>query len=127
MQLCIYIVYICTCIRLTQAVGEPPLFLAASVFFAIKDAIAAARTERGEDGPFRLDTPATCERIRMACVDQFTKQVYILHQEFDKKFSCTHQKGCTYNTLVSLYRCVLLLMPMLRGGQLKRKKFNTEA
>ena len=24
---------------------------------------------------FRLDSPATSERIRMACVDEFTKQV----------------------------------------------------
>lgn len=58
-----------------QAVGEPPLFSAAAVFFAIKNAIAAAREERDEKGPFKLDSPATCERIRMACVDQFTKQV----------------------------------------------------
>lgn len=58
-----------------QAVGEPPLFLAASVFFAIKDAISSARRDRGVTGYFQLDTPATCERIRMACVDQFTKQV----------------------------------------------------
>lgn len=27
---------------------------------------------------FRLDSPATSERIRMACVDEFTKQVKIL-------------------------------------------------
>ena len=66
-----------------QAVGEPPLFLAASVFFAIKDAISSARRDRGVTGHFRLDTPATCERIRMACVDQFTEQViFKLKQEF---------------------------------------------
>lgn len=59
----------------SQAVGEPPLFLAASVFFAIKDAIKAARREVGINGPFRLDSPATAERIRMACEDQFTKKV----------------------------------------------------
>ena len=59
-----------------QAVGEPPLFLAASVFFAIKDAIAAARAEEGLTGMFKLDSPATCERIRMACADQFTEQVH---------------------------------------------------
>ena len=58
-----------------QAVGEPPLFLAASVFFAIQDAVAAARTESGLTGPFKLSCPATCEHIRMACVDRFTKQV----------------------------------------------------
>lgn len=57
----------------SKAVGEPPLFLASSVFFAIKDAIYAARTESGLRGPFRLDSPATPERIRTACADKFTK------------------------------------------------------
>ncbi|XP_020627784.1 xanthine dehydrogenase/oxidase-like isoform X2 [Orbicella faveolata] len=59
----------------SKAVGEPPLFLASSVFYAIKDAVMAARRESGVEGIFRLDSPATSERIRMACVDQFTKQV----------------------------------------------------
>ncbi|KAI2654484.1 Aldehyde oxidase 1 [Labeo rohita] len=57
----------------SKAVGEPPLFLAASVFYAIKDAITAARAESGLTGPFRLDSPATPERIRNACEDKFTK------------------------------------------------------
>lgn len=57
----------------SKAVGEPPLFLSASVFYAIKDAIFAARAESGMTGPFRLDSPATPERIRNACVDMFTK------------------------------------------------------
>uniref|UniRef100_A0A673LHN0 xanthine dehydrogenase n=1 Tax=Sinocyclocheilus rhinocerous TaxID=307959 RepID=A0A673LHN0_9TELE len=57
----------------SKAVGEPPLFLAASVFYAIKDAIIAARAESGLTGPFRLDSPATPERIRNACEDKFTK------------------------------------------------------
>uniref|UniRef100_A0A6J0V358 Xanthine dehydrogenase/oxidase n=1 Tax=Pogona vitticeps TaxID=103695 RepID=A0A6J0V358_9SAUR len=57
----------------SKAVGEPPLFLSASVFYAIKDAIASAREESGLKGPFRLDSPATPERIRNACVDIFTK------------------------------------------------------
>uniref|UniRef100_A0A2D4HXB2 Xanthine dehydrogenase/oxidase n=4 Tax=Micrurus TaxID=8634 RepID=A0A2D4HXB2_MICLE len=57
----------------SKAVGEPPLFLAASVFYAIKDAILSAREESGLKGTFRLDSPATPERIRNACVDSFTK------------------------------------------------------
>uniref|UniRef100_A0A3Q3N181 Xanthine dehydrogenase/oxidase n=1 Tax=Mastacembelus armatus TaxID=205130 RepID=A0A3Q3N181_9TELE len=59
----------------SKAVGEPPLFLASSVFYAIKDAISAARAESGVSGPFRLDSPASAERIRNACMDQFTKLV----------------------------------------------------
>ncbi|KAK7072768.1 hypothetical protein SK128_010082, partial [Halocaridina rubra] len=55
-------------------VGEPPLLLAASVFYAIKDAIAAARADAGLGQVFRLDSPATVERIRMACHDFITKE-----------------------------------------------------
>ncbi|XP_068009824.1 xanthine dehydrogenase/oxidase isoform X3 [Melanerpes formicivorus] len=57
----------------SKAVGEPPLFLSASVFYAIKDAIYAARQDSGVTEPFRMDSPATPERIRNACVDIFTK------------------------------------------------------
>ncbi|XP_045405291.1 xanthine dehydrogenase/oxidase isoform X1 [Lemur catta] len=59
----------------SKAVGEPPLFLAASIFFAIKDAIRAARAQHTDNNIkelFRLDSPATPEKIRNACVDQFT-------------------------------------------------------
>ncbi|XP_037663546.1 xanthine dehydrogenase/oxidase [Choloepus didactylus] len=59
----------------SKAVGEPPLFLAASIFFAIKDAILAARAQHGKDNTsklFCLDSPATPEKIRNACVNEFT-------------------------------------------------------
>ena len=45
------------------------------MFFAIKDAIKSAREESGLTGGFRLDSPATAEKIRMACQDEFAKQV----------------------------------------------------
>ncbi|XP_048480655.1 xanthine dehydrogenase [Plutella xylostella] len=59
----------------SKAVGEPPLFLASSVFFAIKEAIASARRDAGAATRFQLDAPATCEKIRMACDDEITRQV----------------------------------------------------
>ncbi|KPI92786.1 Xanthine dehydrogenase [Papilio xuthus] len=59
----------------SKAVGEPPLFLAASVFFAIKEAIKAYREEQGICSEFVLEAPATCARIRMACEDKITQQV----------------------------------------------------
>ncbi|KAI0235299.1 Xanthine dehydrogenase/oxidase [Lamellibrachia satsuma] len=59
----------------SKAIGEPPLFLAASVFFAIRHAIAVARADVGLNNFFQLNSPATAEKIRMACVDQFTKPV----------------------------------------------------
>uniref|UniRef100_A0A5F8HK87 xanthine dehydrogenase n=1 Tax=Monodelphis domestica TaxID=13616 RepID=A0A5F8HK87_MONDO len=58
-----------------RAVGEPPLFLASSIFFAIKDAICAARAQHADfkmKELFQLDSPATPEKIRNACVDKFT-------------------------------------------------------
>lgn len=59
-------------IHSSKAVGEPPFFLASSVFFAIKDAIIAARADAGFTDWFPLDNPATPERIRMACLDELT-------------------------------------------------------
>uniref|UniRef100_A0A8C7LI67 xanthine dehydrogenase n=1 Tax=Oncorhynchus kisutch TaxID=8019 RepID=A0A8C7LI67_ONCKI len=56
-----------------MGIGEPPVFLASTIFFAIKEAVAAARRERGLGDSFPLSSPATAERIRMACEDQFTE------------------------------------------------------
>lgn len=60
---------------MTQAIGEPPLFLAASVFYAIKQAIKSARSENGLMEYFEFWSPATVERIRLACQDQFVTMV----------------------------------------------------
>nr|CAD7437878.1 unnamed protein product [Timema bartmani] len=60
----------------SKAVGEPPLFLAASIFFAIKDALVAARAESGKTDWFRLDSPATAERIRVAAADSIAEKMY---------------------------------------------------
>ncbi|KAL5036700.1 hypothetical protein BDV3_005886 [Batrachochytrium dendrobatidis] len=62
-------------IHSSKAVGEPPLFLGASVFFALREAIQAARIENGASAEhYRLDSPATSERIRIACNDVFVRQ-----------------------------------------------------
>ena len=54
----------------SKAVGEPPFFLGTSVFYAIKDAVAAARKQNlGEDTYFEMRLPATSERIRMYSSD----------------------------------------------------------
>ncbi|CAH2306009.1 aldehyde oxidase-like isoform X1 [Pelobates cultripes] len=59
----------------SKGIGEPALFLGSSVYFAIKDAIVSARKERGMSDIFTLNSPATPEKIRMACADQFTKMI----------------------------------------------------
>lgn len=51
------------------------MFLSASIFFAIKNAIYSAREDAGITGYFRLDAPATVEKIRMSCRDDITKKV----------------------------------------------------
>ncbi|CAD5220304.1 unnamed protein product [Bursaphelenchus okinawaensis] len=59
----------------SKAVGEPPLFLGVSVLFAIREAVKAYREQNGHKGYFRFDSPATPERIRMACLDVLTERI----------------------------------------------------
>jgi xanthine dehydrogenase/oxidase len=59
----------------SKAVGEPPFFLGCSVFFAIKDAVSAARGKNA--GYFEFRMPATSERIRMACNDEIASKCIV--------------------------------------------------
>lgn len=56
----------------SKGIGEPPLLLAASVFLALKQACMAYRKQQGLSDYFVLNSPATVERLRMACADEFT-------------------------------------------------------
>eukprot|EP01062_Namystynia_karyoxenos_P060034 TRINITY_DN514_c0_g2_i1.p1 TRINITY_DN514_c0_g2~~TRINITY_DN514_c0_g2_i1.p1 ORF type:complete len:1349 (+),score=474.84 TRINITY_DN514_c0_g2_i1:122-4168(+) len=58
-------------IHSSKGIGEPPLFLGSSVFWAIADAVHACRTERGLP-PLQMNSPASVERIRMACGDDLS-------------------------------------------------------
>ncbi|XP_006862101.1 PREDICTED: aldehyde oxidase-like [Chrysochloris asiatica] len=69
----------------SKGLGESGMFLGSAVFFAIADAVAAARKQRGLDPSWTMNSPATPERIRMACVDQFTDLV--CGSSFQSKFS----------------------------------------
>ncbi|XP_008831523.1 aldehyde oxidase 4 isoform X2 [Nannospalax galili] len=59
----------------SKGLGEAGMFLGSSVLFAIYDAVSAARRERGLSNTFPLNSPATPEVIRMACVDQFIDMI----------------------------------------------------
>lgn len=59
----------------SKGLGESGVFLGCSVFFAIHDALRAARQEKGISGPCKLNSPLTPEKIRMACEDKFTKMI----------------------------------------------------
>uniref|UniRef100_A0A671SPA3 Aldehyde oxidase 6 n=1 Tax=Sinocyclocheilus anshuiensis TaxID=1608454 RepID=A0A671SPA3_9TELE len=59
----------------SKGIGEPTVFLGSCVFFAIKDAVTAARKDADLTGPFQLNSPATPERACLACATHFTKMV----------------------------------------------------
>ncbi|KAM8789643.1 aldehyde oxidase 2 isoform 3-T3 [Rhynchonycteris naso] len=59
----------------SKGLGESGLFLGSSVFFAITDAVTAARRERGIAEDFTVKSPATPEWVRMACADRFTEMI----------------------------------------------------
>ncbi|KAK3490396.1 xanthine dehydrogenase [Neurospora hispaniola] len=84
-------------IQRSRGVGEPPLFMGSAVFFAIRDALKAARAQYGvkakvgaeggeDDGLLRLESPATPERIRLACVDPIVERARVLPKEGEKSF-----------------------------------------
>ncbi|KAK4242199.1 molybdopterin binding aldehyde oxidase/xanthine dehydrogenase [Achaetomium macrosporum] len=83
-------------IQRSRGVGEPPLFMGSAVFFAIRDALKAARREYGveakvgvddpADGLLRLESPATPERIRLACVDPIMERARVRPKEGEKSF-----------------------------------------
>ncbi|KYO33620.1 hypothetical protein Y1Q_0008774 [Alligator mississippiensis] len=59
----------------SKGMGEAGVFLGSSVFFALRDAVAAVRKERGLPETFTLNSPLTAEQLRMACADDFTKMI----------------------------------------------------
>ncbi|KAF4977571.1 hypothetical protein FZEAL_5942 [Fusarium zealandicum] len=81
-------------IQRSRGVGEPPLFMGSSVFFAIRDALKAARAQAGvtavvgedDGGLLRLESPATPERIRLACEDDIMRKARVVPKEGEKSF-----------------------------------------
>jgi xanthine dehydrogenase/oxidase len=82
-------------IQRSRGVGEPPLFMGSAVFFAIRDALREARraegvaaTEGENDSPglLRLESPATVERIRLACEDEIMRRARVQAKEGEKSF-----------------------------------------
>ncbi len=70
----------------SRGVGEPPLFMASSVFFAIRDALKAARRQHGEVGVLSLQSPATPERVRVSCADPIIQRARVEQKEWEKSF-----------------------------------------
>jgi xanthine dehydrogenase/oxidase len=73
-------------IQRSRGVGEPPLFMGSCVFFAIRDALKAARAEFGCTDVLHLVSPATPERIRISCADPILKRAWVEPKEGEKSF-----------------------------------------
>ena len=73
-------------IQRSRGVGEPPLFMGSAVFFAIRDALKAARRQWGVDEVLSLRSPATPERIRVSCADPIIEKARVDPGEGEKSF-----------------------------------------
>ena len=73
-------------IQRSRGVGEPPLFMGSAVFFAIRDALKAARSQHGEEEVLCLQSPATVERIRVSCADPIIKRARVEPGDGEKSF-----------------------------------------
>jgi hypothetical protein len=74
----------------------------------LANAIYAARADGGHGGGyFRLDSPATPERLRMACADQFTERCTSLTQSLSC-VQCVFIRGCAAGCAQRLQRLYLL-------------------
>ncbi|RDW60482.1 putative xanthine dehydrogenase HxA [Aspergillus mulundensis] len=73
-------------IQRSRGVGEPPLFMGSAAFFAIRDALKAARKEWGVTDVLSLVSPATPERIRVSCADPIIERVRVKPEEGEKSF-----------------------------------------
>ncbi|KAI5302710.1 hypothetical protein KEM56_000435 [Ascosphaera pollenicola] len=74
-------------IQRSRGVGEPPLFLGSSVFFAIRDALKAARKQWGVEDVLSLRSPATPERIRVSSCDPIVERARVQEDKGDGFFA----------------------------------------
>ncbi|KAH3145161.1 hypothetical protein LV164_000156 [Aspergillus fumigatus] len=73
-------------IQRSRGVGEPPLFMGSAVFFAIRDALKAARKQWNVTEVLSLQSPATPERIRVSCADPIIERARVTPREGEKSF-----------------------------------------
>ncbi|KAH9878865.1 hypothetical protein J1614_002300, partial [Plenodomus biglobosus] len=75
-------------VQSSKGIGEPPLFLGSTVFFALREAVKAARIMNGKSitGGWALDSPATCERLRLAVGDELVERARTVRKEGETGF-----------------------------------------
>jgi xanthine dehydrogenase/oxidase len=96
-------------VQSSKGIGEPPLFLGSTVFFALREAVRAARIENGADMKLNegdgdagervernelrkgvrmwgMDSPATAERLRLAIGDELSRKAEINAEDGERAF-----------------------------------------
>jgi xanthine dehydrogenase/oxidase len=73
-------------IQSSKGIGEPPVFLGASVLFALREALKSARADNQISEQLVLDSPATAERLRLLMGDDLLKQGTVMPKEGEKDF-----------------------------------------
>ncbi|KAF3046351.1 hypothetical protein E8E12_003861 [Didymella heteroderae] len=76
-------------VQSSKGIGEPPLFLGSTVFFALREAVKAARRMNGATivpGQWKFDSPATCERLRLAVGDDLVERAKTVKEEGEVPF-----------------------------------------
>jgi xanthine dehydrogenase/oxidase len=74
-------------VQSSKGIGEPPLFLGSTVFFALREAIKAAREMNGKGvEEWSLDSPATAERLRLAVGDDLVERARTKIEEGETNF-----------------------------------------
>jgi xanthine dehydrogenase/oxidase len=73
-------------IQSSKGIGEPPLFLGATVFFALREAVRAARGMNGVKEPLVLDSPATAEGLRLAVADDLVRKAEVVRKDGESNF-----------------------------------------
>jgi xanthine dehydrogenase/oxidase len=76
-------------IQSSKGVGEPPLFMGATVLFALREALKSARRGNGIKEELVLDSPATAERLRLAVGDELLKRGTVERREGEENFWVT--------------------------------------
>jgi xanthine dehydrogenase/oxidase len=78
-------------VQSSKGIGEPPLFLGSTVFFALREAVRSARQMNGKgididtgsgEGEkvsrmWNMDSPATSERLRLAVGDDLVERAKV--------------------------------------------------